>query len=103
MDLGFAIDDLYSAGWWPGDGDGCLKSSDGRWYPDSVSIDRAVERAGLTLAVSERVGGLVARASLSGSDGQRFTVVAGNREAASVLAFAELARTSGVDLDGVLA
>jgi hypothetical protein len=37
-ELDFALDGLYAAGWWPSEGDQCLKSSDHRWYltPDAV-------------------------------------------------------------------
>ena len=37
-ELSFAIDGLYATGWWPADGDCCLLSTDGRWYPSESMI-----------------------------------------------------------------
>lgn len=37
-DLGFAIDGLYAAGWFPASDDSCLQYEDGRWYPDESMI-----------------------------------------------------------------
>lgn len=38
QDLMFALDGLYASGWWPADGDHCLQSQDGRWYPNESMI-----------------------------------------------------------------
>jgi hypothetical protein len=38
LNLGFALDGLYASGWWPANGDRCLQSSDGRWYPGESMI-----------------------------------------------------------------
>ena len=37
-ELDFAIDGLYAIGWWPADGDCCLRAEDGRWYPSEAII-----------------------------------------------------------------
>lgn len=51
MGLDFAIDELYATGWTALDSSGCLRHSDGRWFP---SFSRAVEEfkgAGFDLTV----------------------------------------------------
>jgi hypothetical protein len=51
MGLDFAIDELYATGWTALDSSGCLRHSDGRWFPD---VSRAVDEfrtAGYDLTV----------------------------------------------------
>lgn len=92
MDLLFAIDDLYSAGWWPAEGDTCAQASDGRWYPDQDQVDRVFQQAGLRLSVSPTNSGRLSRARLFQGPSVRCTVLASDPHAASVLALAEATR-----------
>ncbi|RMH26689.1 MAG: hypothetical protein D6692_08815 [Planctomycetota bacterium] len=92
MDLPFAIDDLYSAGWWPGDADICLQASDGRWYPDPDHALAAFLRLNAKLTMTPLTPGNAWRAVWTASTGVSGTVTADDRAAASVLAYAALLR-----------
>lgn len=93
MDLPFAIDDLYSAGWWPGDADTCLQAPDGRWFPDPDHAQAAFLRVNAKLSMTPLPPGTAWRAAWTASAGRCGTVTADDRAAASVLAYAALIRT----------
>lgn len=93
MDLPFAIDDLYSAGWWPGDADACLQAPDGRWFPDPDHAPAAFRRANAHLSMTPLTPGNAWRAAWTAPTGRCGTVTADDRAAASTLAFAALLRS----------
>lgn len=51
MGLDFAIDELYATGWSALDSSGCLRHSDGRWYPSAERVTSEFIGAGYTLSV----------------------------------------------------
>lgn len=51
MDTGFAIDELYSAGCWPGESEPCQRAPDGRWYPNPAACDALFDRFGWTVVL----------------------------------------------------
>ncbi len=50
-DLGYALDALYSIGWWPSDLDLCVHAEDGRWMPVDEHIFGAFRDAGYEVRV----------------------------------------------------
>lgn len=91
MDLGFALDVLYSAGWWPDSGAACPQSSDGRWYPDPGMVDAAFHRAGWHLHIEEPKPHTI-RADWTGPGGVRGAAIASDPASAHLLALAALVR-----------
>lgn len=92
MDLGFAIDELYSAGWWPKDADACVRCSDGRWYPGESAANDAFAAAGWEVRFEpSRETGTV-RTTWRGPDGVRGAAIAADPVSARLMAFSALFR-----------
>jgi hypothetical protein len=51
MGLDFAIDELYATGWTALDSSGCLRHTDGRWYPGVSRVAAEFKSAGFDLSV----------------------------------------------------
>ncbi len=51
MGLDFAIDELYATGWTALDSSGCLRHSDGRWFPGVARAAEEFKGSGFDLAV----------------------------------------------------
>ena len=93
MDLAFAIDELYSAGWWPEPGVSCLQSDDGRWYPDDAVIASEFEQASWRSTMSVARGDTI-RVTWVGQGGIRGAAIASDQVSASILALAALVRST---------
>jgi hypothetical protein len=89
MDMRFALDELYSAGWWPAAGSVCLRSADTRWYPPPEQVGLVFRHHGCCLELSQTEGGRC-RASWRGR--VRGAVIAGCQDEAAVMALAALWR-----------
>jgi len=92
LDLAFAIDDLYSTGWWPGDGVACACDDDGRWFPDHSAIEDAFRGAGRSLELCSCQTTSACRAVWTDTAGIPHAVVAGDERVAGVLALAAFRR-----------
>jgi hypothetical protein len=51
MGLDFAIDELYATGWTALDSSGCLRHTDGRWYPGVTRVTSEFKSSGFDLSV----------------------------------------------------
>jgi hypothetical protein len=51
MGLDFAIDELYATGWTALDSTGCLRHTDGRWYPGVGRVAAEFKTGGFDLTV----------------------------------------------------
>lgn len=89
MDMRFALDELYSAGWWPAAGSVCIRSADARWYPPPEQVVLIFLLHGCSLLLSQTEGGWC-RASWRGR--VRGAVIAGCQDEAAVMALAALWR-----------
>ncbi len=90
--LGYALDGLYSAGWWPGDGDGCIQSEDGRWMPEHTLIIEQFSQAGFQIRVSGNTMNERCRVEWARWGGIRGSSVGRNRTEALLIGYAELIR-----------
>ncbi len=95
MDLAFAIDDLYSTGWWPEDGVSCVCGQDGRWFPEPSAVAGLFAGAGRSLEMCVGDSGSACRARWTDSRGGAHTVVARDEAVAGVMALAALRRSAG--------
>ncbi|MEM9372281.1 MAG: hypothetical protein AAGA55_01435 [Planctomycetota bacterium] len=93
MDLAFAIDDLYSTGWWPADGDSCLCNPDGLWFPDRKTVEFAFRHAGRSIELSPSRSGAACRAMWVDARGVTRSVLASDESTAGLLALAEFRRS----------
>lgn len=50
-ELDFVIDGLYACGWWPGQGDGCVRHGDGRWYPSEAMVLQSFAAGAISVRV----------------------------------------------------
>lgn len=92
MDIGFAIDELYSAGWWPPEADACVRCSDGRWYPSEAAASTAFAEGGWDVRFeSSRASGSI-RTTWRGPGGVRGAAIAGDPVSARLMAFTALYR-----------
>jgi hypothetical protein len=92
MDLGFAIDELYSAGWWPKDADACVRCSDGRWYPGESAANAAFAEAGWEVGFEAGRGRDTVRTTWRGPGGIRGAAISADPVSARLMAFAALYR-----------
>jgi hypothetical protein len=93
LDTGFAIDELYSAGWWPGESEPCLRASDGRWYPDSAACAALFERFGWTVVLQTIHKDRCVRVAWTARTGARGAVLAADETSARIMALASLWRS----------
>jgi hypothetical protein len=92
MELAFAIDDLYSTGWWPAEGSACASDTDGRWFPEQATVQGLFRDVGQVLEFCLCRSSSACRATWTDTTGKH-TVVARDERTASLLALAELRRT----------
>lgn len=92
MDTGFAIDELYSAGWWPRDADVCSQCPDGRWYPEASATEAAFAEGGweVRFEPSKACGSI--RTTWRGPGGIRGAAIASDPISARIMAFTALYR-----------
>lgn len=93
MDIGFAVDELYSAGWWPAEGESCVRSADRRWYPDESASTEAFARAGWRVQFGPSRCGTAVRASWHAPSGLRGVITAADPISARVMVHAALVRS----------
>ncbi|MAO21711.1 MAG: hypothetical protein CMJ25_13255 [Phycisphaerae bacterium] len=87
-DLGFALDGLYAAGWWPSDSDDCRLSEDSRWYPSHNAILSEFTRRGIDLVITMPLSGHPVTVRWSTPQSGAQTVTARTQTEALLLAFA---------------
>lgn len=92
MDLAFAIDDLYSTGWWPGDSVPCVRSHDGRWFPEPPAVASLFKDAGRSFDLCRCGSGSACRASWTDSGGQPHATIGPDAVVAGLMALAEFRR-----------
>ncbi len=55
MNLDYAVDRLYEAGWLPAGDSAMERLADGRWYPSMMAVVREFAAAGLQLSVKHNL------------------------------------------------
>jgi hypothetical protein len=93
MDIASAIDDLYSAGWWPSDHEACIRAADGRWYPDEAATTAALARHGWLVRYEHTRDGSV-RVAWAGPDRLHGAAAAPDPVSARILVLAALHRAA---------
>jgi len=93
-DLDFALDGLYAAGWWPGDGDDCQQSPDQRWYPSPGAILNAFAQQSIDLVISMPLCGHPVTVRWHSTHGGLQTVTARGQTEALILAYTRSFMTS---------
>ncbi|MFG0245811.1 MAG: hypothetical protein ACF8MF_07165 [Phycisphaerales bacterium JB052] len=94
-DLGFALDGLYAAGWWPSDSDDCQLSDDSRWYPSHKAILDAFAQQGIDLMITMPLSGHPVTVRWATPESGVQTVTARTQTEALLLAFARSFPRSG--------
>ncbi len=94
--LGYALDGLYSAGWWPSDSDRCTQLDDGRWMPNSACILEAFGDYGFQIRVVTCDESARCRVEWARWGGVRGSVMGRCQPEALLLAFTELVRMTGL-------
>ncbi|MBL4697530.1 MAG: hypothetical protein JKX70_01720 [Phycisphaerales bacterium] len=89
-DLGFALDGLYASGWWPNDGDRCLQSSDGRWYPSEALMLEFFAQSIIRPTIRQSSVSSAVEVVWSSPKRGRQSVHGRSREEALILAFTSL-------------
>lgn len=92
MDTEFAIDELYAAGWWPGDADTCERGPDGRWYPDDAATRHAFAAHGWTVRYHTGRAARSVRAEWVAPDGSHGAAIAHDARTARIMAYTALIR-----------
>ncbi len=100
MNLDYAVDRLYAAGWTPEDPMDCESLVDGRKFPSVLAVQREFSRAGLELAIKHNMVFNCYRATWApagqaldpshAADERHGTVVGACEREASVYALAQL-------------
>jgi len=98
MDIAFAIDELYSAGWWPAEGESCVQSADRRWYPDEAASIEAFARAGWLVRFGPSRCGHAVRAAWHAPSGLRGVTIAGDPISVRVMVHAALVRSQNIPI-----
>ena len=102
MGLDFAIDELYATGWTALDSSGCLRHSDGRWFPSSARAAEEFRAAGFVLSVRHIQLFDCYRAEWTNGAGQPVGAVVGRTQAeAAVYALSHLRRRAASVAAGV--
>ncbi len=89
-DLGFVIDGLYAAGWWPGSEEVCSQSSDGRWVPSESTVLAAFVQSASPLTIRFDSDSRATHASWCILGHGRETVCGRTRQEALILAYSRL-------------
>ncbi|MCC5824342.1 MAG: hypothetical protein LAT64_13730 [Phycisphaerales bacterium] len=92
MDTEFAIDELYAAGWWPGDADTCQRGPDGRWFPDEAATRTAFAAHGWKVRYEPGRCSCAVRAVWRAPDGSHGAAIAADAVAARIMAYTALIR-----------
>ncbi|MBL4590928.1 MAG: hypothetical protein JKY96_03100 [Phycisphaerales bacterium] len=90
--LGYALDGLYSAGWWPGEGDRCIQSADGRWMPEPSKIIELFAESGYQIRISSCEQSTRCRVEWSKWGGIHGSAVGRSRDEALLIGYTELIR-----------
>lgn len=90
QDLGFVLDGLYAAGWWPSEGDRCLQDTDGRWYPDEAMMLESFAQTTSNTHILASEHSASVEIVWSSSDQNRQSVHGRSRTEALILAFTRL-------------
>ncbi|MCA9304861.1 MAG: hypothetical protein KC996_12140 [Phycisphaerales bacterium] len=93
-DLGYALDALYSAGWWPGETQRCVQAPDGRWMPEHEEILGAFGEAGYQIRLRVSEDFTHSRIEWTRWGGVRGSAIGRGRTEALLIAYAELLRAS---------
>ena len=101
--MAFALDALYAAGWWPRDGDDCLKGSDGRWHPSPDSILSSFAHQRVDLEISMPLCGHPVTVRWHTPSAGSQTVTARTQTTALLLAFSCAFKADSADLAQTLA
>jgi hypothetical protein len=106
MNLDYAVDRLYDAGWLPTGDSAVERLSDGRWYPTLVAIQREFAAAALQLSIKHNLMFSCYRATWAPlgerldvdhvADERHGTVVGSCEREAAVYALAQLRSSAGV-------
>jgi hypothetical protein len=106
MNLDYAVDRLYEAGWIPGTDSAVERLPDGRWYPSLLAIVREFAKAGLQLSVKHNLMFNCYRATWApkdealdvdhAADERHGTVIGACEREAAVYALAQLRASSGI-------
>ena len=97
-DMAFALDGLYAAGWWPRDGDDCIKSDDGRWFPSPDSILNSFAHRGIDLLISMPLSGHPVTVRWQTPSAGTQTVTARTQSTALLMAFSCAFRVETAEL-----
>ncbi len=106
MNLDYAVDRLYEAGWLPNADAATERLPDGRWYPSLAAIQREFTKAGLQLSIKHNIMFNCYRATWApngerldadhSADERHGTVVGSCEREAAVYALAQLRSSSGI-------
>jgi hypothetical protein len=106
MNLDYAVDRLYEAGWMPVTDSALERLADGRWYPSLAAIVREFTQAGLQLSIKHNLMFNCYRATWAPqsepldaehvADERHGTVVGSCEREAAVFALAQLRSSQGV-------
>ena len=106
MNLDYAVDRLYDAGWLPSSDAPVERLPDGRWFPTLAAIQREFSRANLQLSIKHNLMFSCYRATWAPAgerldvdheaDERHGTVVGSCEREAAVYALAQLRNSSGI-------
>jgi hypothetical protein len=106
MNLDYAVDRLYEAGWLPNADSAVERLPDGRWYPALAAIQREFAGAGLQLSIKHNLMFSCYRATWAPAnepldvdhvaDERHGTVVGSCEREAAVYALAQLRSSAGI-------
>jgi hypothetical protein len=106
MNLDYAVDRLYDAGWLPNSDTAVERLPDGRWFPTLAAIEREFTAAGLQLSIKHNIMFNCYRATWAPTgerldvdhiaDERHGTVVGSCQREAAVYALAQLRSSSGI-------
>jgi hypothetical protein len=106
MNLDYAVDRLYEAGWLPSTESAVERLPDGRWFPTLAAIQQEFTQAGLQLSIKHNLMFSCYRATWApanerldvdhAADDRHGTVVGSCEREAAVYALAQLRSSSGI-------
>lgn len=95
-DLGYALDALYSAGWWPSVSQRCTRAPDGRWMPEHGEILGAFGGAGYQIRLRSLDDSSHSRIEWARWGGVRGSAIGRGQTEALLIAYAELLRAGAL-------
>jgi hypothetical protein len=106
MNLDYAVDRLYDAGWLPAGDTAVERLPDGRWFPSMAAIQREFAQAGLQLSIKHNLMFSCYRATWApaderldvdhDADERHGTVIGACEREAAVYALAQIRSSSGI-------